>query len=826
MPSNMQSESLKNSSSTTRKNSLPASWRYSAAYNSDLVLQHTNSELENFNIDEILENFPSEDFVNFSSNDVANPSDDFSDLLADYEPSAYTNTANRDTVIASCRASAQMAHQPYFAVPRDATNYEPGLYQSAVPTIDPQLLDPLNPQDSAYVTAQLDQPAPQACYTNSTTYIYDGDLEFAEQTHMKPQADARTFRHNSDAFGQNVDASRKTSSGSTSSSNFSDHSQLNKARRAPTKNVTATYRPEKPTKNDDTPWVRTNAITKGETTRTGKINQYDPKKVYVQDLPHPLGTWSGSQTEFRYSMYGELSERTYSVKQIQEFLFEHPRTKDCRLKLWIQKAPTDSARRYKSPTHSDCRFRDCPVQKHLRGSITHGHYRVAFDENWRKYGQNADPFLAAGYVHLYCLERFLDFPEIVQFLDVEADTRQLVNEPKQRFAATLSESVEASVASRFIEACKSGNLLELYPNYPNHAEYQNGAKKPHEDTLTYALHVAKEETRPPAQLRQFQNRGLTGSHIVVHKGDLEMFCAQKTKQRTQKWAKRKRTEVEDSNADGVNAVSVVESDEEEEREEVKRPRKRRNAASKAGPKAHKGPFKGRKSPAPTRDQPRQQNLRSKTRVNYPEEVLIPSTLKEDGLIVLDDPQTQKPRSNPCSSLMESDAVSSLLITENNFQRQHLAPILTQDLDIQYDNFPSPFGWPPLRQVGQQYYQQVGSQGYQQVGQQGSQCQQAGPRYHHYEDTLNYGIGRRKVVEHYVYDPNQWNKYSLRRRPSRFNVARCGSSAREVISRQLKDSVISTKATSQPRRRSARLASLWSCQRRLGSLGSIFTSDSP
>jgi hypothetical protein len=266
------------------------------------------------------------------------------------------------------------------------------------------------------------------------------------------------------------------------------------------------------------------------TSRTTKINEYDPDEAYDHSLPHPLGDWKGPKTHFKYTKNLELLEKTYTVRQIKEFIYEYPKNvKGARLKLWIQKAPTDNARRYPSEDASKCRFKDCPIQMSLNGSILHGHYRVAFDETWHKYGENADPYMCAGFAHLYCMERFLNFPDVCRRADVEVDCRALTNEPKGKFAGGLGGSPEVNIARNFVERCKAGRVKEVIPNYPDHNEYKLGEPKPHKQTLTYVMTDEKCKHRPRAQKKQFEERGLKASHIMVHKGDLEMIVREKTK---------------------------------------------------------------------------------------------------------------------------------------------------------------------------------------------------------------------------------------------------------------------------------------------------------
>jgi hypothetical protein len=284
------------------------------------------------------------------------------------------------------------------------------------------------------------------------------------------------------------------------------------------------YATEKPKKDEKRSWIRTNNATKGST-RTAKINNYDPEKVYKPAVV--LRDWMARQSKvkFRYNKDGELYNQFYTAGEIAAFLYEYPNKNQ--LRLWIQRSPADSARRYPNPYSSKCRFRECPVRRHLAGTITHGHYRVAFDEQWeraRNDRKKPDPFIVSGYVHLYCIERFLDFPDICRRFRVDVDRREFSSEPKGHFAAGFQGADEGDVGVSFINACRHNRLGSRFPGYPKHSDYEIGDPKPHKRTLTWRMHRAKEDARPPAQRHQLEKRGTRNTHVTVHLGDLEIYA--------------------------------------------------------------------------------------------------------------------------------------------------------------------------------------------------------------------------------------------------------------------------------------------------------------
>ena len=318
-----------------------------------------------------------------------------------------------------------------------------------------------------------------------------------------------------------VDIHQPASAALSSKSNCSSNSNSTeqKSPEARCHNFTA----EKPKYDLRHPWVRVNDTTKGKNNRSGKINQYNPTALYKIEA-EPLKNWRSDIYRFKYNQVGELAEPTYSADQIKAYLYNFPASAKRKLRLWIQRAPADSARRYASPESSKCRFRDCPSRRMMNGTIMHGHFRVAFDERWNRYGDDVDPFAAvSGYAHLYCMERFLDFADVCAKLDVELDTRSLSKEPRHRWAAGLNGTPECEAALCFIKKCRSGQLEPEFPNYPLHEE-GSLAGKTHERTLTFAMHNSRYKTLRPKQLRGMQSEAPKTSTLYIHFGDVERFC--------------------------------------------------------------------------------------------------------------------------------------------------------------------------------------------------------------------------------------------------------------------------------------------------------------
>lgn len=288
---------------------------------------------------------------------------------------------------------------------------------------------------------------------------------------------------------------------------------------------------QKPKKHEEKSWVRINNSTKGQTTRTARINQFAEKGPWYTCKPLPIGDWETTKFKFEYAHHfgmDQFKRHTMSARQIHEYVTEYPGNN---LRIWIQVTPGDSARRYASASHSHCLFEQCPNRRWAnKGTIEVGTYRVAFDEKYKAYGKGvSDPFDCAGYAHLYCVERFLDFAGICEIADVKVDDRSgLKKEPNASAAAFTflnpKHHYEKLVAEKFVRAAQAGALHRTpeFFNYPIHAEYSKGAAKPHEHTLVFALYRTNLDHRTRSQLKQFVFRNIMPGAFQIHQGDQEV----------------------------------------------------------------------------------------------------------------------------------------------------------------------------------------------------------------------------------------------------------------------------------------------------------------
>lgn len=286
---------------------------------------------------------------------------------------------------------------------------------------------------------------------------------------------------------------------------------------------------EKPKKDDAKPWIRINTNTEGDT-RTAKINNWKNEYKYK---PLPMRSWTSGKYTFRYTQNCNvdfLTDAPMSTRKVREYIMNYPCDEEKRLILWIQKMPADTSRRYGSPQHAKCVFRDCPAQKYVQGTISTGEYRVAFDEKHFTHGDNVDPYDCTAYAHLYCMEQFLDFDLVCQIADVRVDIRHSMPlEPNKHSAFSMVDVPARDEMECFVKLASRNKLrwAERWANYPVHKHYGPEDQKPHEYTLTYLAHCMYENHQDRSHKKQAALRRVTVSQRRVHLGDIEMAVTDK-----------------------------------------------------------------------------------------------------------------------------------------------------------------------------------------------------------------------------------------------------------------------------------------------------------
>ncbi|KAK4691250.1 hypothetical protein P7C71_g5707, partial [Lecanoromycetidae sp. Uapishka_2] len=255
----------------------------------------------------------------------------------------------------------------------------------------------------------------------------------------------------------------------------------------------------------------------------------NPRFVPNEDYTHvnyPCEDWD----DFKYTKHGELKpSKLYSGKQISHYLWDHPLHQGAadktssELVLRVHRNPSRSATRFPTTLSHRCRFKDCPI-----GTINQGQISVSFCEIDKSYPRH-DPFLEAGWVHLYCLERFTNFPRVCAELNVVVDTRKLKKEINGKNLFRFGTSAEEKLVEKFIKACRADKLPESYPEQTEGEEYE------YEGTLCHRLALTKVSKEPGNYSIQRSVReelaGYKGSNIESHMGDLVVEAALRKKTR-------------------------------------------------------------------------------------------------------------------------------------------------------------------------------------------------------------------------------------------------------------------------------------------------------
>ncbi|OBT64001.1 hypothetical protein VE03_06664 [Pseudogymnoascus sp. 23342-1-I1] len=243
--------------------------------------------------------------------------------------------------------------------------------------------------------------------------------------------------------------------------------------------------------------------------RTARRIEFDPTQYYqpLERIPQSWGTVEPSgKPKFRYNGFGELKPgKTFTSGEMLEYLYgTFPRPDNLESNnpsLFIQCVPSDSSSRYPTTLSNKCRFTDCPVKTR---TIPSGHFRVAFDE---QNDEKLDPYHCAGYVHLYCLERFCNFSCMAEYCNVVPDTRVL-REGRNRMSITRDHSELARMCMVYMEECRHRDPQA------NGWEYKN--------TLCSAL--TEEYLRLEARVRRATRERQGGNNIGVHRNDMQLYA--------------------------------------------------------------------------------------------------------------------------------------------------------------------------------------------------------------------------------------------------------------------------------------------------------------
>lgn len=304
-------------------------------------------------------------------------------------------------------------------------------------------------------------------------------------------------------------------------------------------------------------------------TRKDKGADVNPEDFYGRPPPPPkswgpkLDTGEG---QFRYEYEGELKRGQYfSLPEMRMYLTGHPVrgyeskwvTREPRadevtvyengvsksragLTLWIGWAPAQSGHRYPTRDSHKCRFADCAIKSHTIGS---GDPQVIFDERMNEDGSMYDPYHNAGYIHLYCLEKYFDLMQLWEHLDVRLDTRAFQKEDQNWGSINYKHPSMTAVVHQWVDQqwpiyyqfkAERDSRRNMY-----RAKDQRVPSRPRsfDDFLTKRLvenHVAN---TPQGQIKQRNARKKGKEHamdISMHLGNLDFVSSNRANRNASK----------------------------------------------------------------------------------------------------------------------------------------------------------------------------------------------------------------------------------------------------------------------------------------------------
>lgn len=260
----------------------------------------------------------------------------------------------------------------------------------------------------------------------------------------------------------------------------------------------------------------------------------DPSRLYTRFPTQP--TWGPTKGRakapiFQYYKGGpELyPNRRYSKEELWTFFSGAGRPASRKgMTLWIQSTPSQVNYRYQaSSASSKCRYRDCPIPQ---GTILKGFFRVALDEFADLTTEGtADPFLNAGFLHLYCFEELFDLGLLLHTahafygFKVAADARNHRFEDRNPMSITHHHKDLGAIFTQWKQshqqrACGIWNTARD----PDNGGRQAPPAAHPKSTLWYALTRAQLSLEPRNR-RMRDRRG--GANLERHRGDLRIFLA-------------------------------------------------------------------------------------------------------------------------------------------------------------------------------------------------------------------------------------------------------------------------------------------------------------
>ncbi len=215
---------------------------------------------------------------------------------------------------------------------------------------------------------------------------------------------------------------------------------------------------------------------------------------------------------FTYNIHGQLENWPMGADELRAYLLNmfsgpvadpHIRYKP---RMLIQYTPGDCRDRYATTINGNkCRFAECSGDNH---GISPGQVRVALDETTH---ENHDPYVVAGYLHLFCMEKYLDMTKIVEHCNIHPETRRLLDfEGRNPMAINKHSSLSLGIAQKYINDIRNNGKVPTG---------QNGSPWVYEDTLSWKL--VREYMKVESKSKLGTRKKRAGNDIGVHFGDLD-----------------------------------------------------------------------------------------------------------------------------------------------------------------------------------------------------------------------------------------------------------------------------------------------------------------
>ncbi|KAK3368250.1 hypothetical protein B0H63DRAFT_455042 [Podospora didyma] len=277
--------------------------------------------------------------------------------------------------------------------------------------------------------------------------------------------------------------------------------------------------------------------------------------------------------------------RRYTKLELMRFFKGEGAHPGRNLTLWIQNpAAQVNARYLNGGESSKCRYRHC--EDAPNNTILKGFWRVAFDEySGHTSSNNANPFLNAGYMHLYCFEKIFDLNYLYHAAPlyygfrIKADMRKLIYEKNNPMALNRDgEAIHKAFLDwedrtrQYFKHKENKNMMASAAGEPIYTGFEAQIRRlsdPEKRRQSFLFHLLTKahvtsEASGRAKARESRraakdSEGAIANDIGKHLGDLGKFKlsqqqAKTNKRNEKKASKGKRRYDEDGDEDEEEEV--------------------------------------------------------------------------------------------------------------------------------------------------------------------------------------------------------------------------------------------------------------------------------